>query len=255
MARGPSRDRRPVRLKGLLGLALSISIPQTLPAAETVVLDLRGYAQEAEAWCWAASSQAVMEFLSPQLKGRVCQCRQAEARSPGLKCCLSEDSCVPASPLDSLCRAPGWPRLETYGFEFRTTCDPLPEAAWDECAGEPLTWQALVSEVSAGRPVLTAHRPRNPRLDPLGHTTVVLGTATTSEYPKEQHWVLVFDPKRVCRDSCERADPPCCQGDASWIPYGEYRAPEGYSHWIDLYGIKINPPKGSASRSDHPSPK
>src|SRR5207249_3293469 len=116
-------------------------------SAQPVVLDVRGYAQETEQWCWAASGQAVMEFLAPELKSALCQCRQAELRLSGVKCCSPGNSCTPFGSLDSLCREPGWPDFRRYGFDFRTTCDPVPESDWDQCESEALSWQQLTDEI------------------------------------------------------------------------------------------------------------
>lgn len=127
---------------------------------EQVVLALRGQAQEAAQWCWAAGSQSVLHFLAPELGAEVCQCRQVEARSPGLRCCASPDSCAPAQPLNADCRDLGWPDLRRYGFDFETTCDPLPQSRWESCRGRPLGWDALVAELRSGRPAWRGVAPR-----------------------------------------------------------------------------------------------
>ncbi len=123
-------------------------------SGEQVVLDLRGSAQEAAQWCWAAGGQSVMRSLAPELELDVCQCRQAEDRSPGVQCCASPGSCTPSDPLRPECRDLGWPDLRSYGFDFQTTCDPLPQDSWDRCRSQPLDWVALVGELRMRRPVL-----------------------------------------------------------------------------------------------------
>jgi hypothetical protein len=233
-----------------------MGVPRIGWSAESVILDVRGYAQEAEQWCWAASGQTVMEFLAPELKGEVCQCRQAELRLSGVKCCSSGDSCTPLGSLDPLCRDPGWPEFGKYGFDVRTTCDPIPESDWDQCEGEALTWRQLTDEIRSGRAVIFSQRPSDQRREvAVGHSMIAFGYNTTVEQGVEKRWVLVFDPKRICRSSCDRREPPCCRGDASWFSYDEYRKQEGHSHWIDFYGIRNKARNSSADRSNGPSPR
>jgi hypothetical protein len=221
------------------GCVAALGIPRTLTSADAVILDLRGYAQEAEQWCWAATGQAVMGFLAPDLQSQVCQCRQAELQQTGITCCAPGSSCIPSDALDPRCNGPGWPDFGGYGFDFRTTCSPLPESEWEQCASDPLSWEELTHEIGAGRPVVFSHRPTSgPREGVVGHAMVAFGYATSREPAEDQRWVLMFDPKRVCRSSCKRTDPPCCEGDAWWIPYEDYRAPAGFSHWIDFFGIR-----------------
>jgi hypothetical protein len=209
-------------------------------AAEELVLELRGYAQEAAQWCWAAGGQSVMQFLAPGLGPALCQCRQAEARSPGVQCCASPDTCVPAHPLNPKCRDLGWPDLRRYGFEFETTCDPLARDHWDRCEGRPLRWEALISELRSGRPVLRAYRRGADDESSVGHMVVVLGYRSAVERGKERRWVLIFDPKRVCRETCGAPAQPCCHRDAWWRPYDEAVSGPGYSHWVDIFRIRRN---------------
>jgi hypothetical protein len=235
--------------------AVSLSFPAMVWSADAVILDVRGYAQEAEQWCWAASGQAVMEFLDPELTNQVCQCHQAELRLAGLKCCASANSCAPMDPLDPLCRDPGWPDFGRFGFDFRTTCNPLPESDWHQCVGEPLTWGELRHEIGSARPVVFSQRPADqPREVALGHAMIAFGYMTTTAQAGEKRWVLVFDPKSVCRNSCERTDPPCCRGDASWFSYDDYRETEGFSHWNDFFGLRRKTSSKSVSRSSRPPP-
>jgi hypothetical protein len=236
--------------------AVCLGFPKIISPADAVILDVRGYAQEAEQWCWAASGQAVIEFLAPELKSQACQCRQAEIRLTGLKCCAAANSCTPRYPLDPLCAEPGWPEFGSYNLDFQTTCDPLPESDWHRCVGEPLTWPKLTNEIRSGRPVLFAQRPRDQSSEAaIGHSMIAFGYTTTMAQGQQNRWVLVFDPKRVCRSSCVRPGPPCCHGDSWWLSYEEYRTPGAYSHWIDFYGIRKKRAKDSADRSSGPSPR
>src|SRR5439155_2399200 len=80
MSHRRTRTRACLRLRIAWISCMAIGSPGIAWSAEPVILDVRGYAQETEQWCWAASGQAVMGFLAPELKGEVCQCRQAELR-------------------------------------------------------------------------------------------------------------------------------------------------------------------------------
>jgi hypothetical protein len=238
MSRTRSRSRGSWSRIGAIACPVLLGLCPSVWSGETVVLPFRGYAQEAEEWCWAATGQAVMEFLDPKLKGDLCQCRQAELRLAGLRCCALVNSCTPQQPLSSACRDPGWPEFGRHGFDFRTTCDPLPESQWDRCVGAQLTWEAIVGELASGRPVVRAYRPERQGSNAIGHVVAVFGYRTTTEVGRGKRWVLIFDPKRICRKSCEGADAPCCQGDGWWVDYDEYRAASSYSHWIDFFAIR-----------------
>jgi len=222
---------------------------------EQVVLALRGQAQEAAQWCWAAGSQSVMHFLAPELGAEVCQCRQAEDRAPGTRCCASPDSCAPAQPLSADCRDLGWPDLRRYGFDFETTCDPLPQSRWESCRGGPLGWEALVAELRSGRPVLRAYRRGQEADSGVGHLVVIFGYRTAFRGREERRFVLVFDPRRVCRETCSQLDQPCCHADARWTPYDESLAGPDYSHWVDIFGIRksrMRAERVTSRRQDRP---
>jgi hypothetical protein len=209
-------------------------------AADELILAVPTFAQESEQWCWAATGQSVMEFLAPQLRPALCQCRQAEARAPGLRCCASAGTCAPSQPLDPACRDLGWPDFARHGFEFKTTCDPLPEPDWSGCSRPPLTWEQLTTELRAGRPVVRAYRSGPPEAPaPFGHSVVIFGFRTATDLRGTRRWILTFDPKSVCRAPCEEgmSESECCHGDARWVPY-ERGVPGGTSHWIDFFGIR-----------------
>jgi hypothetical protein len=240
------------RQRGIAAIAFATyCLVAQAASAEQVVLDLRGYAQEAAQWCWAASGQSVMQFLASGLGPEVCQCRQAEDRSPGLQCCASRESCVPEYPMKPECRELGWPDLRRYGFEFETTCDPLPQDRWGHCEGRPLDWAALVGELRLGRPVLRAYG-RAGDQSFAGHMVVVLGYRTSVERGRERRWLLVFDPKRVCRETCGVTDQPCCHRDAWWTTYDEAASSPGYSHWIDIFRIRRSAEQRLTSRKPDP---
>jgi len=213
---------------------LSAASSPAQEACQARVLGLRfspptGHANN---WCWAASSQMIMELLgeAPQ---EACQCRQAEQVLGVKGCCVSPSSCLPADELPVGCDRPRWPsfveRPDRYAFAYATTCDRLPGRQDDEgCATRPLEWSALTAEICAGRPVIAALRPRG---SPRGHTVVVKGFAS-----RPDKRVLVVDPARVCPADRD------CEGELDegfWISYDEYVAGwNGMVHWVDFYGIR-----------------
>lgn len=195
-------------------------------------LSLRYSPQAGSNWCWAASGQMVMELLGLE-QPAACQCRQAEQVLGVAGCCVAPGACVPAVDVASRCDEPRWPaiveRPDLYGFDYRTTCDALPNRHDDEaCDARPIAWLELSAEICAGRPVLAALRPRE---STRGHLVVVKGVSIHGG-----RRVLIVDPKRLC--------PPgrACEGEldeAFWIPYDEYAAGwGGLVHWVDFYGIR-----------------
>jgi peptidase C39-like protein len=183
-------------------------------------------------WCWAASSQMIMELLG-EATPQACQCRQAEQVLGVDGCCVTPSSCLPAEELPARCDRPRWPAFvekpELYAFSYATTCDALPNRQNDEaCASKPLAWPALTAEVCAGRPVIASLRPRG---SARGHTVVVKGFST-----RPTRRVLVVDPSKLCPSGLD------CEGELDegfWLTYDEYTAGwDGMVHWVDFYGIR-----------------
>jgi hypothetical protein len=203
-------------------------------ACQDRVLSLRFSPQMASAtnWCWAAAGQMVMELLGEE-PGKACQCRQAEEVLGVGGCCLASASCLPADSLPSRCDEPRWLAFvespEHYSFDYRTTCDDLPDRQNDErCETRPLGWRELTSEICVGRPVIASLRFGG---SSKGHTVVVMGFRA-----QPQRRVLVLDPVRLCPAGRE------CYGqldEAFWMSYDEYAAGwGGMVHWVDFYGIR-----------------
>ena len=160
--------------------------------------------------------------------------RGAAIRATGVAgCCAAPGSCTPAADAPARCDAPRWPafveRPDSYAYEYRTTCDALPDRQDDtQCDAKPLDWLSLTAELCAGRPVIAAlHSPGSPR----GHTVVVKGFSSHGG-----RRVLVVDPKRLCSPDRE------CEGEldeAVWLTYDEYVSGwSGLAHWVDFYRIK-----------------
>jgi len=201
-------------------------------ACQERTLSLRYTPQAGSNWCWAASSQMVMELLGLEHR-EACQCRQAEQVLGVAGCCATPSSCVPAGYVAARCDESRWPafveRPDRYGFDYKTTCDGLPNRQDDDaCDARPLGWLALSAEICAGRPVLAAFRSRGAS---RGHMVVVKGFSIHGG-----RRVLVVDPKRLCPPGRD------CEGELDegfWIPYEEYAAGwGGLVHWVDFYGIR-----------------
>jgi hypothetical protein len=221
--------------RGLLAalVALAASAAQAREACQQRVLSLRFAPPTGRAhnWCWAASSQMIMELLGEEPR-RSCQCRQAEQVLGVTGCCATAGSCVVPEDLPLGCDRPRWPafveRPDAYPFAYATTCDGFPGRQDDEsCDTRPLEWTALTAEICSGRPVIAALRPAG---STRGHTVVVKGFSTRPE-----RRVLVVDPARVCPADRD------CEGELDegfWISYDEYVAGwNGMVHWVDFYGI------------------
>lgn len=86
--------------------------------------------QETNQWCWAACGRMIMQFLGND----VSQCSQAD------HFLNLTNSCNSPVPQESI--KPGWPQFGDYGFNADHT-------AW----GTPLTWEEIVTEINANRPI------------------------------------------------------------------------------------------------------
>ena len=218
-----------------IGLVLVAAAPVwAREACQERVLTLRFTPQAGRAnnWCWAASSQMIME-LSGEEPQKACQCQQAEQVLGVKGCCVADSSCLPAEALPARCDKPRWPAFvempDRFGFDYSTTCDALKDRQDDPaCAQAPLEWMPLTRELCAGRPVIASLRSRG---SARGHTVVVKGFST-----RPQRRVLVVDPARLCPAGRD------CEGELDegfWLTYDEYAAGwGGLEHWVDFYGIR-----------------
>jgi hypothetical protein len=87
-------------------------------APETFILDTRLKGQETALWCWAASGQMIMGFLSHD----VSQCAQANNE-------LSRNDCCAASKPKGCVRG-GWPEFQKYNFGFQRISNSY--LSWDQ---------------------------------------------------------------------------------------------------------------------------
>lgn len=225
-----------MRAQGKIGMVATVALAASSTFARQTcqerTLGLRYSPQAGSNWCWAASSQMVMELLGVEQR-EACQCRQAEQVLGVAGCCAAPGSCVPAGGVAVHCDEARWPgfveRPDLYPLEYKTTCDGLPNRQDDEaCHARPLGWMALAAELCAGRPVLASFRSRG---STRGHMVVVKGFSIHGG-----RRVLVVDPKRLCPPGRD------CEGELDegfWIPYEEYAAGwGGLVHWVDFYGIR-----------------
>jgi hypothetical protein len=220
------------RIAVVAAAALAASSSLAREACQERTLSLRYSPQAGSSWCWAATSQMVMELLGEE-PNAACQCRQVEEVLGVAGCCATPSACVPAGKLPGRCDEARWPafveRPDRYSFDYRTTCDALPNRQDDDrCDARPLGWRELTAEICAGRPVLAAFRSRG---STRGHMVVVKGFSIHGG-----RRVLVVDPNRLCPPGRD------CEGELDegfWIPYDEYAAGwGGFVHWLDFYGIR-----------------
>lgn len=191
---------RPRRVASLLAMTLAALIAAEAAAqglGKSLPVSLLG--QETEQWCWAASGQMIMLSLGATVDVR--QCTQACKEFTCLSCCDQ-------SPPDN-CVKGGWPEFEKYGFSAQYR-------EWE------LSWEELVAEIDAGRPVAFSWWWTSPSsVGAAGHMMVAYGYDTTNGAKT----VRVWDPL------------PVGSGDAHDMSYDEYVQGPDHSHWRDYYAI------------------
>jgi hypothetical protein len=104
--------------------------------------------QKTRLWCWAASAEMIMQYIS---KKTVSQCEQASKYFSLNSCCqaVTPENCING----------GWPQFEQYGFLVQKT------------QNEPLSWTALTTEIENNRPFAFTWRYRTGG----GHMMIVVG--------------------------------------------------------------------------------
>lgn len=197
-------------------------------------------------WCWAASAQMIMTFLTQNPQ----EFDQVELASRGYSTHCPTSNCSPGPP--SACDDRGlFPDFAALDPRFKS-----------EFVPRPLTWDELKSEIAAHRPVGFSWCWRAPgnsqQCDPdpekdSGHFMVASGIgsidANTVGEKKSIPAVRVLQP--LC----------CCQGDKGYFTYEEYRQGNGHMHWRDYYCIratdaactKLPTPEPSAYESGTPA--
>lgn len=193
---------------------LSLIVSSCCHVALVGSLPVQRHPQETSNWCWAASGQMVMDYLSHN----VSQCTEANNRFGRTDCC-NIDLCP--SPTETPqydrnmncigCPCPGWPEFDKYGFTFKRTHDTA------------LSWEDLRTQIS--------NEP-NCKRKPFafswhwsgggGHMMVVKGYLTLAN----TNYVVILDPWAPC------------VGDERIITYADFVQSAGnWTHWDDFYDI------------------
>ncbi len=102
-------------------------------------LAVQRHPQETSNWCWAASSQMVMDYLSHN----VSRCTEANNRFGCTDCC-SLDLCPSSTETPQYaaagncigCPCPGWSEFDKYGFTFKRT------------SNTAFSWEVLKAQLS-----------------------------------------------------------------------------------------------------------
>lgn len=171
------------------------------------------YWQETSQWCWAASGQTMMNYVGPK---DVPQCYEANQASGRTDCC----NC----PTPAACVFPGWPQFDTWGYKFN-------ETAW----GSALSWNQLVAEINAKRPVWFAWAWNGGG----GHAMVAKGYFEIHLLSINQRLVLVANPwPPQGRCGAGNAAGPF-GGNFEWRAYDEYVGGAAYdhTHMVDIYQV------------------
>ncbi|WP_394836090.1 hypothetical protein LVJ94_04185 [Pendulispora rubella] len=166
-------------------------------------LDVRLFAQKQSMWCWAASGQMIMTYISPA--NAPSQCKQANVRFGRTDCC--------ASPTPEACDDGGWPEFDKYGFSSRTT-------SW----GYALTQNQVKSQIDSRRTPFAFAWGWNG-----GGGHIMVGTGWSQDADGVMY-VTLNNPG------------PVGVGEEQTIPYDEYVGGDGYdhSHQMDYYDITRN---------------
>lgn len=195
--------RYKLRSAGLVALALLYSSCCTPGPITSLPVPL--HPQETSMWCWAASGQMAMHYLSNDVP----QCTQANNRFGVTNCPC--DQCGPNPVQTPPCVIGGWPEFDKYGFTFKRTSDAA------------LSWDALTKELSQDKycgktPVAFSWHWAGGG----GHMMVAYGYVTVSA----TDYVAIHDPWAPCA------------GDTRIIPYTGYVQGTGYTHWDDFHQIR-----------------
>jgi len=125
--------------------------------------------QETNNWCWAATTQMVVEFLG---HGRT-QCELANQRFGRTDCCTS------GCPKNAACNMPGWTMFDESGFN-------------STASGTPLSWDQIKTELFCRkRPMSYAY---GPKTGGVGHVVVVSGYVEVAGI----RYISLNDPWNPC---------------------------------------------------------
>ena len=119
--------------------------------------------QETNLWCWAASSQMIMEFLGVSVD----QCDEANKRFGHTDCCNH--------PTPNDCVNGGWPEFDKYGFTF------------DRTSKTALSWEQVKNQIYCAKKPFAFSWHHNKG---GGHMMVVIGYVTVNG----TNYVAINDP-------------------------------------------------------------
>jgi hypothetical protein len=169
-------------------------------------LNVRLVGQETELWCWAASTEMIVEFLDPAQD--VKQCDEASNQDPPKLCCgaTMEDGCING----------GWPDFGRYKFNATRT------------SSQALPWDTICEQIARKKaPIAFSWKWTGGG----GHMMVIVGYSLVGD----QKYLTVYDPL-----------PPTEGGAAgghliSAMTYEQYVQSDDHTHWDDFYDIKKQP--------------
>lgn len=195
----------------LLGLSLHAEpfhFPESEPPpahelVNTGSLGVPSIAQKTQSWCWAASSEMVLDF----------------ARKPVSQCKLAGDIFYQNSqyccqtPTPAGCVKGAWPKLEWYGVNYQK-------------ANGAVSWEQIKTDINRNAPLLASFR----LASGVGHMVTVVGYGTGAQ---GQRLVEIINP-------CDHANQYGCVAKRHYVDYDRVYVPglPPYNmHWVDYYGL------------------
>lgn len=173
--------------------------------------------QQGPLWCWAASSQMILEQLdshgdfsqASQAEKALADCGQGQAPT---------NACGNAFPYYGNCGKGGFPSFRYFDYKAVKSC-------------EPLKWPVLKAELDACRPFVFGW--------------CIPGKCGDTPVDSSGHW-MVAAAASVCRRVDGSTVPiikvfnpaPCCRGQVLWIPYSLYQdGPSTLGFWQNHYRV------------------
>jgi hypothetical protein len=168
-------------------------------AGNEKILPVPLYPQKTNMWCWAASGEMVMKYISPSTK--VTQCDEAGVYFKQTSCCNN--------PTSFACNQNGgWDVLSHYGFDFTQT------------SSKALSWNELKNSIDNNKPVMFAWAWHTGG----GHMMVATGWAKMGN----QNFVHINNPWPP-----GQGDQELISYD-EWVGGSNY----DHNHWRDYYNIR-----------------
>lgn len=167
-------------------------------------LGVPSIAQKTNSWCWAASSEMILDFF----RKNISQCELvSDLYFPNTRYCCQ-------SPTPQECIKGGWPRLDFYGVRYSTT------------SNSAVSWQQIKNDIDRGAPLLASFK----LASGVGHMVTVVGYGIGAQ---GNRLVEIINP-------CDRASANGCITARHYIDYDRVYVPglPPYNlHWNDYYGL------------------